>query len=211
MKQIFTCVFSIFMLTVTAQITIPNAGFESWDSGTYYNPHVPTGWLAGGFFPDVTKVTDAHSGSFAMKISVGQYFTGVGCGGVNAGFRTPISSTSPLYYRYWAKIHLRRNDKFVTGADLSKTGSTTGISYIDYNSSFLDTTQNSNVWRQISFPLLTSFPGPYDTVALNFYISNAQDTSSYVIVDDLAFSSYPAGIGTIADENIIEGCIPTLR
>ena len=207
-KKIITIALCIFVLSVNAQITIPNASFETWDTGTYFIPHVPRGWTAGGTFPDINKVGDAHSGSYAMKVSVAQYFTGVGCTGTSSAFSTPTSSISPLYYTYWAKVHLRGNDQFQTNADLTNTGSTTRITYIDYNSSFLDTSKNSSVWRQISFPLLTSFPGPYDSVTLGFTISHATDTSSYVIVDDISFSSYPAGISMIKEESTIETFYP---
>ena len=208
MKQIFTLLFSIFFLSSYAQINIPNASFETWDTGTYFIPHVPRGWVAGGSFPDVTKVTDAHSGSYAMKVSVAQYFTGVGCTGTSSAFSTPTSSTPALHYSYWAKVHLRGNDKFETGADLTNTGSTASKGNIDYATSFLDTNSNTSVWKHIVFPIITSSPGPYDSVTLTFIIGNATDTSSYVIVDDLAFDFGNTGIASIADESIIETVYP---
>ena len=56
--------------------------------------------------------------------------------------------------------------------------------------------------------MVTSGPGAYDSVTLSFYFPTELDTSSYVIVDDLAFSQNPAGIDNISAESTIENIYP---
>ena len=207
MKNIFTCLFAAFILSATAQ-QIPNAGFESWVAGTFFVAELPSGWTTSAVFPAVIKSTDAHSGSYAMKLRVAAYGTGVGADAVSYAFSVPTSTLQPLYYTYWAKIHLSGSDDFTTHADLTNTGSTLLVSSVGYNYSYLRAANNSNVWKQLSFPMVTSGPGAYDSVTLAFAFPTQQDTSSYVIVDDLAFSQNPAGIADISAESTIESVYP---
>ena len=104
MKNIFTCLFAAFILSATAQ-QIPNAGFESWVAGTFFVAELPSGWTTSAVFPAVIKSTDAHSGSYAMKLRVAAYGTGVGADAVSYAFSVPTSTLQPLYYTYWAKIY----------------------------------------------------------------------------------------------------------
>lgn len=207
MKLLFTCIFALAIFSVTAQ-QIPDAGFESWVAGNFFVAELPTGWTASGTFPSVVKSSDAHNGSYAMKLRVANYFTGVGADQMSYAFSVPSSTAQPLFYSYWAKINLMGSDKFVTDAYLTNTGSTLNVTGVDYNLSYLSSTNNTSVWKQISFPMVTSGPGAYDSITLRFYFPTANDTSSYVIIDDLAFSQNPAGIADISAGSIIESVHP---
>ena len=207
MKLIFTCLFAALILTASAQ-QIPNAGFESWVTGTPFVPDLPEGWVTSGTFPTVIKSTDAHSGNYAFRLHVGTYFTGIGANHVSYAFSVPSSTTQPLYYTYWAKIHLSGSDAFLTNAFLTNTGSTLNVTGLNYNHAYLRAANNTDVWKQISFDMVTSGPGAYDSVTLSFYFPTELDTSSYVIVDDLAFSQNPAGIDNISAESTIENIYP---
>jgi 5-hydroxyisourate hydrolase-like protein (transthyretin family) len=203
MKVLFTSLFAFIIFSATAQ-QIPNAGFESWGTGNFS----PSGWVAAGFFPTIVKSTDAHSGNYAMKLHVATYFTGIGADRVSYAFSVPSSTIQPKYYTYWAKIHLSGSDKFVTDAYMANTGSTLNVCYLDYGHSYLDATNNTSVWKQLSFPMISSGPGAYDSITLAFYMPTALDTSSYVIVDDLAFGQYAAGIDNVTDETVMETIYP---
>ena len=207
MKLLFTCLCAITILSATAQ-QIPNAGFESWVAGNSYVAEFPAGWSGSGTFPTVSKSTDAHGGSYAMKLFVGMYFTGIGANRMSYAFSVPTSTVQPLYYTYWAKIHLSGTDKFVTNADLTNTGSTLIVTGVNYGSSYLSSSNNTAVWKQMSFPMVSNGALPYDSVTLAFYFPTANDTSSYVIIDDLAFSQNPAGIDYVSAESAMESVYP---
>ena len=207
MKLIFTYLFAVLIFSATAQ-QIPNAGFETWVAGNSFVTELPAGWVASGTFPSVIKSTDAHNGNYAMKLKVAPYFTGVGADQMSYAFSVPSSTSQPLYYTYWAKIHLSGSDAFVTNAYLTNTGSTLNVTDLDYAHSYLRAANNTDVWKQFSFPMNTSGPGAYDSITLRFYFPTELDTSSYVIVDDLAFSQNPAGIENITAESTIESVYP---
>jgi hypothetical protein len=64
----------LFSATLLAQ-NIPNAGFENWQNVAPYNVEEPVGWVTSnilgasmGLTPNATKVTDSHSGSYAMRL-----------------------------------------------------------------------------------------------------------------------------------------------
>jgi hypothetical protein len=64
-----------FLLTgkVVAQYPVPNAGFEEWTKDG--NLEEPKGWVTSNQFAGgpVVKSPDAHSGSYAMRLSTGVY------------------------------------------------------------------------------------------------------------------------------------------
>ena len=207
MKIIFTSLFAIFVLYAGAQ-QIPNAGFESWQPGTLFVAEFPTGWTTSGTFPTVVKSNDAHNGSYAMKLRVDNYFTGIGADQMSYAFSVPSSTVQPLYYTFWAKIHLVGSDDFVSDAYLTNTGSTLIVTGVNYNYSYLRAADSTNVWKQIALPMTTSGPGAYDSITLRFYFPTALDTASYVIIDDLAFSQTPTAIVEVSAESNIENVYP---
>ena len=207
MKLLFTCLCVLTIFSATAQ-QIPNASFESWVAGTFFVAEFPSGWTSSGLFPAVIKSADTHSGSYAMKLRVAAYGTGLGADRVGYAYSTPTSTAQPLYYTYWAKIHLSGTDNFMTSADLTNTGSTLIVSGVNYNYSYLRVADNSSVWKQVSFPMVSSGPRAYDSITLSFSFPTQLDTSSYVILDDLAFSQYPAGIADVSAGNAIESIYP---
>ena len=195
-------------VSVQAQITIPNASFENWTTASGFNPDIPVGWKPNSFSSGATKTTITHTGTYAMKLAVVKQFTGITSADASTGFLIPTINTPPLYYSFWAKVHLGSNDKLGVDADVYKKTSTTMITSIPYGQNELTTTNNTTAWTKFTYTLQTSFFQPCDTVNLRFYFSPASDTSSYVIVDDLAFSNAPAGVNELSNNAIIESTFP---
>ena len=207
MKIIFTSLLSLVLLTSNAQ-TIPNGGFESWVTAAGTNPDLPAGWKSASIFPGIHKSTDAHGGNLALKMSVAQYFTGAGAGDINYGFTVPTTTVSPLFYTFWAKVHISGTDKFNVSADFTMPPSTFLVTEIPYGLNSLTSTNNTTVWKQFSFGLQGSGATPYDSIGLRFTFYPALDTSSYVIVDDLAFSAHPASVSDVNEELTMEQAYP---
>jgi hypothetical protein len=186
--------FAVIILAISqslnAQIIIPNADMETWKSVGGANPNMPSGWTSlGGSFPGINKVTTAHSGNYALKLSVAQYFTGVGSETVYEAFGITSITTAPKYFTFWGKLHLKSTDKLNVSADFSKKPSNAIVINIKSTDNVLSSANNSSVWKKFTFGLQTSFFSSADSVYLQFYFSPQLDTASYVIVDDLAFAN----------------------
>jgi hypothetical protein len=211
MKHKLLMIVAAFALVInsSAQITIPNGGFESWVTGSAYNPVLPAGWHDAGFSSGVTKSSVAHGGSFAVKLAVVPFFTGITAADISDHFRIPSITTAPLYYTFWAKVHLSGTDKFYINADLTQSPSPTIYTDIPYGMGTLTTANNTTVWQQFSYALETSTPAhACDSVSLRFYFYPRLDTASYVIIDDIAFANSVAGIQEINDNSTIEAAYP---
>lgn len=197
-------------IQVNAQINIQNASFENWTTGDFFNPQMPTNWKSFGFvpYPSVHKYTSGHSGSSALKLSVAQYGTGVGGGDVYSTYSVTSSPTLPLYYTFWAKAHLGGNDKLNVDADMFKKPSSLIITGIPYGLNDISASQNTTVWTQFTFTLQANTTPPVDSLSLRFYFYPAQDTSSYVIIDDLAFTYAPVGVQDVTKQIVIENAYP---
>jgi hypothetical protein len=196
MKQIITLLFSVLVLSISAQINIPNASFETWGTTG------PPGWTTSVFYP-LTQSSDAHTGTSAMKVT--------GSTNTQFAFHIPVSNAVPLHYTYWAKVHLLGIDDLTGDAKITYSQSVSaGYSVINFSGN-VDSSKNSSIWRQVSADLLyDNSPNPsYDSVTLHFYISNSSSPNSYVIVDDLAFDFSTTGISPISHENFIESIYPT--
>ncbi len=207
-KLLLTVAAFALVINASAQITVPNADFESWVTGSAYNPVLPAGWHDAGLTSGVTKSTPGHSGSFAVKLAIVPFFTGISAADINDHFRIPSISTAPLYYTFWAKVHLSGTDKFYINADLTQSPSSTIYTDIPYGMGTLTTANNTNVWQLFSYTLQTSTPHACDSVSLRFYFYPRLDTASYVIVDDIAFTNSVAGIHEINDNASIEAVYP---
>ncbi|MGD0582804.1 MAG: T9SS type A sorting domain-containing protein [Bacteroidales bacterium] len=72
-KHLLLLCFACFCIMASGQNSIPNGDFESWRSGTFYYPqYYPstsnlTTYASEGLF-NVTKVTDAYHGSYAIRL-----------------------------------------------------------------------------------------------------------------------------------------------
>ncbi len=187
-------------LGANAQIIIPNADFESWTIVAGNNPDIPAGWKDyGGLFPGIHKESGGHSGSSALRVSVAHYFTGAGAGDIKGGFSLPTIPTAPLYFGFWAKVHIVGTDHLNVTADLTKAPSNTITTTIPYGKNYLASTDNTTTWTWFSFGLQTSDPIATDSASIRFTFSPALDTGSNVIIDDIAFTnSKSAGIRDVS-------------
>ena len=198
----------IALLTITisaqSQITIPNASFENWTTGTFFNPDVPTGWKSYSVSSGAGKITDAHTGTYALKLKIKLNSS---VPDISAGFNFP-SGFAPKYYSYWAKVHLSGSDKFYINADiLSKTANYT-IASIPYSEEYTFVSQNTNVWSLFTYTLQGAFTTPSDSMHLRFTFTTGVDTASYVIVDDIAFTNAPVGINELRAGSLIQSVYP---
>jgi hypothetical protein len=195
----------MLVVQVNAQISIQNAGFETWTS-----PQMPTNWNTHGFnpYPDVHQSNVAHSGSSSLKLSVAKYGTGVGGADIYSAYAISSSSTLPLYYSFWAKVHLGGADKLGIDADVFKKPSSLILTGIPYGLNVIDASKNTTVWTQFTFTLQANSTPPADSISLRFYFYTANDTSSYVLIDDLAFTSGPTVIQDLTKQPIIENAYP---
>jgi hypothetical protein len=191
--QIILLLFSCISIKLDAQ-TIPNGSFENWATGNAFNPNTPLGWIPNAFTAGAIKSTDPHTGTFALKCAVVNFFTATAGADVSTGFAIPTLNSAPKYFTFWAKVHLSGNDELIVDADIFNHSTTRLITRIPYGEGVISSSKNSKVWTQFSFALQTDSPAPCDTVRLRFYMQPSTDTSSYVIVDDLAFSDFPSGI-----------------
>ena len=113
----FICGFAL-----TAHAQIPNPGFENWTSGN------PDGWGTSNAFPagmiNVTQTTDCHSGSYAVRGDVINFFgtpmgPAIQSGPGGKGF--PVSEqyhSLELYYKFTPI----GGDKFSVNVGLKKAG-----------------------------------------------------------------------------------------
>ena len=229
MKKFILSLALFSVCSVNAQY-LTNGGFESWSNQIIYQ--TPNNWftfnqIALGATPTpVTKVTDAHSGSFAAKLSstvisfggssdtipgfmiYGDYdIAGGGNPGVPFTFR-PDSIVG--YY----KSNLIGGDSASVYVYLSKYDNVSGNSNgIGFSNNFI--TQNATTYTRFSFPIeydpITS--ASPDTLTLGFGIgAQTFNLASTVTFDDVqlvynvssvdeleptTFNSYPNPVNTI--------------
>lgn len=76
MKKILTLLFCMSItVMISAQVTIPNAGFEQWNNGTamsWSSSFSYSGTLASFEYEAAERTSDAHAGNYAMKLHPAQ-------------------------------------------------------------------------------------------------------------------------------------------
>lgn len=177
----------------SANAQIPNPGFETW-TGTPLND-VPTGWITGnipGIATPITKSTDAHSGSFAVKGEV------VGA----AGFGTwppylwalfPYTQRPGALTGYY-KFTSASKDSLVMFVELFKSSLMVPIASGEFG-----TTTNVTPYTKFSIPLDYLNPDTPDSVWFWTIVENGLDDSLHVgtvfFMDDLAFEGTATAVG----------------
>lgn len=204
MKKLLLITFLVITIGVRSQITIPNASFENWTTGTFFNPDVPAGWKSYSVSSGATKTTDAHTGTYALKLKIKLNSS---VPDISAGFTFPTTN-APIYFSYWAKIHLNGSDKFYINADIYNKTTNSSPASIPYAEEYTYPSQNTAVWTLFTYTLQGNFTTPSDSAHLRFTYTTGVDTASYVIIDDLAFSNAPAGISELSDNGVIESAFP---
>ena len=196
----------MLVVQVNAQISIQNASFENWTT-----PTMPASW--GTYLPipfpgGVNQSTIVHTGSSSLKISPYTLFTGVAAPDIVSRYAVNSVSTLPLYYAFWAQVHLVGTDRLYVTADLYKKPSQFNVAEAI---GYIDASINTTVWTQFSFTLGAGNAPPADSIVLRFNITQgaqALDITSYVLIDDVAFTSGPTGVQDITKQTVIENAYP---
>jgi hypothetical protein len=204
------CIVLFFAVSAFAQI--PNAGFETWASGS------PTGWMATNAPPvytTITQVSTAHSGSSAARgevVTISGSVTmapimQVGSAGDGFAFtQRPASLTG--WYRFSPASG--STDQFLVTVTLMKSGT-------------VQTAVAAGAIKPVAASSYTQFTVPLtyvqtiapDICFIQFALtppSGSPKVGSYFIVDDLAFSSSSTGVAgdaaTVPGEFILEQNYP---
>ena len=197
----------ITLLTLTvsaqAQITIPNASFENWTTGTVFNPDIPVGWKTYSVASGAVKTTDSYSGVYALKLKLNPNSSPPD---VFYGFSFP-ATVAPMYFSYWAKVHLSGYDKLIVSADTYNKTTSAYTSNITSNN-YTSFSQNTNVWTLFTYTLGGNSTASSDSARIRFSFTSGSDTANQIIIDDLVFSNAPAGVNELSNNAIIESTFP---
>jgi hypothetical protein len=182
---------SLVLLTVSASAQIPNASFETWADGS------PVNWMATnvpGAYTTITKVSTAHSGSYAAR---GEVVTVTGslmmapilqAGSFGDGFaytQRPTALTG--YYQFFPASG--STDQFLVTVGLSQ-----GVTSVAAGGLKLGA---SSSYQQFTVPLTYVSAATPDKCFIQFAAgppSGNPKVGTYFIVDDLAFSTSSTGV-----------------
>jgi len=192
-------------IALTANAQIPNPGFENWTSGN------PDGWATSNAFPagliNVTQTTDCHSGSYALRGDVINYFSTIvepviqsGPGGRGFGISLQYHSFE-LYYKF-APVG---GDKFSINVGLKKAGVTIA-------QGAAAPTATVSTYTYLSVPINYMTNDTPDTAIIQISITGPVTGSDFhvgsvMFVDDLLFS-LTTGISDIFPTDMIGKCYP---
>ncbi len=204
---------SLILLCICLQISkaqnIPNAGFENWTATGPFER--PDNWDSS---PKVSKSTDAHSGTYAIKlltdtftipqsgnvdtipgiINTGTQSSGPG----NPGIKGYAFAARPDSLTGWFKYIPAVGDSFFIHVSFSKWNTTAGSRENICDAVF--TGSSSNTYKRFSFPmhyLTSSLP---DTAIIEISNTKVQPPAAFIIgtqlfIDDLQFkTNMPGGI-----------------
>jgi hypothetical protein len=196
MKRTLLTLAGISILSVYGMAqTIPNPSFENWTTDTLFED--PAGWLSTNFqafltigTPNVTKSTDCHSGTYALKLETmpapggiipgGLFIGNPGPGGISGGI--PYNER-PDSIQGWVKYDIVPNDTAQFVVFFKNNGITIGAC-----SGTMEGLQTT--WLHFSIAI-TWIVGPGtnpDTIAAALFSSNpgaVTTTGSVVYLDDL--------------------------
>lgn len=198
-KCILTLCFLPMIVRLMAQI--PNNDFENW---TTISADAPTGWDHS--FGHVTKVTDKHSGSFAIKLQAdltgsnsgpGAILVGNSNDGINFTGGTPLAA-KPDSLIVWAKYNITSGDSALVFLLTKKSGQT-------LSQEWYAITGASASYKRLAFKVnyLVSGKTP-DSVILAFASTNflsTADPNSWIELDDISFSGTALNIPDPGFEN----------
>jgi len=173
-----------FHSTSNAQ-AIPNGGFETWAGAD------PAGWSTTNddpLFVNVTKSTDAHSGSAAVRGEVKS---------IGSGFSFPPGlltepafalNSRPAAIQGWYKTSLLGGDVVYIVVAITKADTAIGGTGITINTS-------SSVYQQFSSNIVVLSEETPDSAVISVQISGSAglpNVGSYFILDDLAWGAATA-------------------
>ena len=192
---IITLIVSSFLM-LNAQITPPNAGFEDWSMLMLYNE--PDSFITTNMQSymaigqgNVTKISDAHSGDYALKMESMQYGSASFPGGVFVGSPgedivgggIPYSGV-PDSIEFWAKYSINPNDTAMMLTYFSMFGFP-----LAYSVKYITGTESNYV--KIQEPITWLSWGIPDSVTVAFLSSGMESSTaagSFLCIDDLSFT-----------------------
>jgi hypothetical protein len=177
--------FALALHSTSNAQAIPNGGFETWAGGD------PAGWLTTNddtLFVNVTKSTDAHSGSAAVRGEVKSIGPGLG---FPPGLLTEPAfalNSRPAAIQGWYKTSLLGGDVVHIVVVLAKADTGIGGTAITINTS-------SSVYQQFSSNIGILSEETPDSAIISVQISGSAglaNVGSYFILDDLAWGAATA-------------------
>jgi hypothetical protein len=183
-KIFFTLILSL-QLNIFAQI--PNSGFENWTDGNpddWFTDNVP------GAYTPVTQSTESHTGSFALRLGVSNYFTAIIPGyiwsGDNFAEGFPISQAYTNLSGYY-QLNSAGNDELYIVVYMLKEGNVIAANYMETN------TNTTGGYNQFNIPIEYGFSNEVpDGAFIWCLITDSSDgqfsEGTYALLDDLEFS-----------------------
>jgi Secretion system C-terminal sorting domain len=169
--------------------TINNAGFETWVDTAGFIPGStisnPVGWIVSNFglpTDPVTKSTDRHSGSFAVKIAIGSFMGTTMPGLLQAAMPT---TQKAAYFNGYCKTSIIATDSFMLGVYYSNAG--TGEMY---SVAQMAAVSHAN-WTPFSIAI--SLPPTFTPDSVTIFGMISGSGATYGILDDLSFGSTSIG------------------
>jgi Secretion system C-terminal sorting domain len=191
MRKIATAILTIaflFVVTPALYAQVPNAGFENWTSGS------PDGWDAAsnitGYAVNITKSTDAHSGSSALRGDVvnlsGSYPPILWGGQMGNGF--PYTGKDAAFTGYYKFVPVASSGDYLEIDVITfKNGWISGG--LGYGT--LKITAAATAYTKFTVPLVIVGSGTPDSCYALFTITNSGSSNgavgSYFLIDDLSF------------------------
>jgi hypothetical protein len=191
MKKIIPFIFSIALFQGPVMAQIPNFSFENWGTPD------PVGWQTTnnntGNVINVTQNASAHDGSSAMKMEIWTYM-GLNiasvAGSTEVGDYFPFNG-HPNFLNGWYMGNFMGGDKVMVSTDLKITDTTSGAGMINISS-------NTAVYQAFSVPIIWEDAANADSAVITFLLSGSNPAfgtlGSYVIIDELTYSSSSTGI-----------------
>lgn len=193
----FLVIIALTGMTFTSEAqSLPNSGFENWTNKVFYsnpNPYSTTNaqLYMGGAAPNVTRVSDAKSGRYALKLTNvqvnndtmpgGLFLGNPGQGGSTGGF--PYDQR-PDSFGFFYKSQLSSIDSGIAVLFFKKNGMTMGISFISLTGNHSTYTRTCS---EITF-FDTSSANKPDTIVLVVFSGNPDKKAmpgSYLQLDSM--------------------------
>lgn len=212
MKRIFTVLGALLLLT-NAKAQLLNGGFETWE--TAGSEVFPAGWRLLPGSMQWERVTDAHVGSYAVKVSVWYYYTDT-----KVEQWAPISDR-PAALTGWYKYTDNIIKNQVTGLTTDDTAfaivyltkwNTTTLTADTVGRGKLDLL-GSAAYKYFSCPITYTSAATPDTVVVsmdpsmmrnggNYFSTASSGYNSYLTVDDIALEGSTAAVHSVVGPTI---------
>jgi len=207
-----------FTFNAKAQ-TIPNASFETWADTTGIIPGStitnPVGWITSnlglsslGIADGVTKSTDKHSGSYAVKLAISSSIGSTMPGLLEANLPT---TQKAAYLNGYCKSSIIGTDSFMLGVYYSNS-----VSGMMLPIGQMATASRTN-WSP--FNIAINLPTSFTPDSVTIFAMVTGSGATYGILDDLSFSNtaigtpfgnnmtVPTAVNTISQNKIINSSI----